>query len=472
MHINTPPDDEELVQVAASGDVDLDSVPEDTLGPIESPTDTGIPGMQQVEIAEESSLVSSSPGKNFVILAILAVASLTFLYFIVFATGEQPAPEEELSEQPIGEQAELTPETEQIDVNIASVDEIDMPEIQDIQPPPPSPVDIADSGQLEEDEVELAFPDIDEIQIEEPEEEEQPQPAQPVQPYVLPTLPPPSVEVQPEVQPDVLDAELAAQKDAKRKANMMLKTGGGSPDENFIEGVGSGDDVEATGAEQATATRMEDLSLLVAQGKIIDTVLETAINTDLPGVLRGIVSRDIYAEAGRNVLIPKGSRLIGNYDSSIERGQKRVYIVWSRLIRPDGIDIEIESPGTDQLGRAGVAGKVDNRYLEIFGNSILLSTLTIAGTYAIEQMTDADEISSATTTDTDGSTSSAETGSPTSLAITDAVTDLGDTAQTVAEGLINAEPTITVNQGTRIKVFVNKDLLFPASVAQDVKFVR
>ena len=113
-------------------------------------------------------------------------------------------------------------------------------------------------------------------------------------------------------------------------------------------------------------------------------MLETAINTDLPGTLRAIVSRDVFAESGKEVMIPKGSRIIGTYNTGISRGQRRVMIVWTRLIRPDGLDIEIGSPGVDSLGRAGVEGDVDNKYAEIFSAAILTSVVTIGAATAAE----------------------------------------------------------------------------------------
>ena len=107
-------------------------------------------------------------------------------------------------------------------------------------------------------------------------------------------------------------------------------------------------------------------------------MLETPINTDIPGMIRAIVNHDVYAESGRAILIPKGSRLVGTYNNFVIRGNKRVNIIWSRVIRPDGIDIMIRSGGADQLGRAGIEGDVDNKYAEIFASAFLVSAINIA----------------------------------------------------------------------------------------------
>ncbi len=195
--------------------------------------------------------------------------------------------------------------------------------------------------------------------------------------------------------------------------------------------------------------------MTIAQGKIIHAVLETAINTDLPGTLRAIVSRDTYAETGREVMIPKGSRLIGTYSTGVLRGQKRVMVVWTRLIRPDGLDIDIGSPGTDALGRGGVPGLVDNKYAEIFSAAILTSVIAIgiaAGTDAI--------IDNPSTTTTGGG-SSTTTGSAGATAASGAVATLGSVSEDVVNTMLDLRPTITVDQGTLVNVFVNKDLTFP-----------
>lgn len=227
-------------------------------------------------------------------------------------------------------------------------------------------------------------------------------------------------------------------------------------------------DLALTQAPQAEATRMGNINYIIAQGKMVDAILETPINTDLPGPLRAIVSRDVYAESGRHVMIPKGSRLIGTYQSSIERNQKRVYVIWNRLIRPDGVDVQIQSPGTDQLGRAGVAGHVDNKYYEMFASSILTSSIAIALGVGADALLDDNGTSQTSTSD--GTTTSS--GSAGSQAVLEGVRDFSDTSQSILRGILEQPPTITVDQGTRIKVFVNRDLIMPSSVIEGSQFIQ
>lgn len=244
--------------------------------------------------------------------------------------------------------------------------------------------------------------------------------------------------------------QVAAQ--SQDQANAQTALDNSDPNRAFTNNV-----LRSTIAEKVTATRLNNLSMTIAQGKIINAVLETAINTDLPGTLRAIVARDTYAEAGRAVLIPKGSRLIGTYNTAIARGQRRILIIWTRVIRPDGMDIMIGSPGVDNLGRAGVEGNVDNKYMEMFSTAILTSLLTIGVAAGAEAVTD----SGTTTSNSNGSTT--QSGGAGLAAGAEAVRTIGDVGKRVVQTAIDARPTITVDQGTRINVFVNKDLTFPGA---------
>lgn len=216
-------------------------------------------------------------------------------------------------------------------------------------------------------------------------------------------------------------------------------------------------------AEKAESTTIGDLNHTIAQGKMIDVVLETAVNTDLPGTLRAIVSNDVYAEAGHRVMIPKGSRMIGTYNTGVLRGQNRVFIVWTRMIRPDGVDIQIGSEGTDPLGRAGVEGMVDNKFTELFTSAILSSVLTLGTAMAIEGNVKNSQIQQSNFTN--GSTQN--TSSPTAIASQDLVNNINSMGRSFMDEYFNLRPTITIDQGTRMKVFVNRDLIFSSDAAKD-----
>jgi len=186
--------------------------------------------------------------------------------------------------------------------------------------------------------------------------------------------------------------------------------------------------------------RLGNLECLALQGKLIDAELETAINTDLPGQIRAIVSTPLYAEQGREPLVPPGSRLNGVYNATLRKGQVRVFAIWNRLIRPDGVEITLDSAATDALGRAGLAGETDNHFGQIFGMSALLSIIGAgAGTAGVSN---------------DARYNSADAYRH------EIQQSFGRTADRVLEPYANIPPTISVPQGERIKVFLNRDLDF------------
>ena len=144
-------------------------------------------------------------------------------------------------------------------------------------------------------------------------------------------------------------------------------------------GGGSAGDFAAriggVGGGPTRAARSIDPSSTVAQGTLIPAVLETAINTDVPGYVRAVVSKDVRSFDGKRVLVPRGSRLVGQYQSGVQAGQKRAYVIWTRLLRPDGISVDIASPGTGFDGTTGLAGDVDNKFFQRFGSALLLSVI-------------------------------------------------------------------------------------------------
>jgi type IV secretion system protein VirB10 len=88
-----------------------------------------------------------------------------------------------------------------------------------------------------------------------------------------------------------------------------------------------------------------------------------------------VVSQDVRSFDGTRVLIPRSSRLIGQYQSGLQAGQKRAYVIWTRLIRPDGVSVALASPGTGFDGSGGLPGKVDTHFFQRFGSAMLLSVI-------------------------------------------------------------------------------------------------
>jgi len=266
----------------------------------------------------------------------------------------------------------------------------------------------------------------------------------------------------------------------RMRSNMLLVNGGGKAaaagqkaaaqsavNSNDPNAAFASNAIAASAAEKEMATKLTNMHTLIAQGKIVNAVLETAINTDLPGTLRAVISRDVYAEAGKNILIPKGSRLIGTYNTGILRGQKRVMIVWTRVITPVGVDIQIGSPGVDSLGRAGMEGFVDNKFMETFSAAILTSMITLGVGVAGDALV---SDTGTTSSNTDGSTTSS--GSAGVQGVNEAARSLGAVGRDIVANTLDIRPTITIDQGSRINVFVNRDLVMPGSTESGSLFVQ
>jgi type IV secretion system protein VirB10 len=132
---------------------------------------------------------------------------------------------------------------------------------------------------------------------------------------------------------------------------------------------------EATVRMRASA--LANRSATVTQGTLIPAVLETGFDSTQRGFARAVVSRDVRSFDGTNILIPRGSKLIGEYRSDVAQGQKRAVIIWTRLIRPDGMTIAMDSPAVDPLGRGGVSAAVNTHFWARLGDALLQSTVGI-----------------------------------------------------------------------------------------------
>ncbi|WP_160011081.1 type IV secretion system protein VirB10 [Rhizobium sp. 18055] len=226
------------------------------------------------------------------------------------------------------------------------------------------------------------------------------------------------------------------------------------------------------------ATKFTRTDALVPQGTLIRGFLETAVNTDLPGMVRAVVREDVRSLDGQRILIPKGSRLVGEYKSGLARGQKRVFVVWSRVIRSDGLSVEIASPGADRLGRAGMDGIVDTHFWERFGSAIMLSVIGGAAEYvaSLGQADTATSAQSVSTTDPVTGITTTITTQPSrsasearAIAAERSSSILRDIANEAFKDSSKIPPTIYIAQGEPMIVFLRRDLDFSAFYADPVR---
>jgi type IV secretion system protein VirB10 len=199
----------------------------------------------------------------------------------------------------------------------------------------------------------------------------------------------------------------------------------------------AGDVTNAT--EVTPSLRRPSSPYMIQAGTIIPAALVTSINSDLPGHIVGQVINHVYDSiAGRHLLVPQGSRLVGRYDNEVLNGQNRILIIWQRLILPNGNSIVIDPmPGTDAAGVSGIADRVDYHAARLAG-ATLLSTLIALGGNLAANANQSDE-------------------------------QAAITAQTVAEQAsrvggrfidreLELKPTITIRAGMPINVLVVKDM--------------
>ncbi len=246
-------------------------------------------------------------------------------------------------------------------------------------------------------------------------------------------------------------------------------------DRAFLKAMGG------QGVEVSVATENRRIDAWIPQGTMIRGTLETAINSDLAGMVKGIVREDVYSFDGRRILIPAGSSLIGEYKSGVQRGQERILIVWTRMIRGDGVSVQLGSYGTDRLGRSGMTGIVDRKNWERFGPPALM-TLIGGATQYIAQLGQRQDRYITIVNDNGSVTRIPQDNGETpqdrarAIAAETIASGIQQMAATAFEDSRNIRPTIHIPQGSDINVFVTRDLdfagLYPDPVRQEFERLR
>lgn len=241
--------------------------------------------------------------------------------------------------------------------------------------------------------------------------------------------------------------ERQARQDAIRRAPVMAITstrGRSSSDANgsYPANYGSqGQQRQATDLESrlnstsivtAKAGALSNRNFLVTAGSQIPCVLQTAMDSTLPGFTSCIVPRSVFSDNGRVVLMEKGTRVLGEYQGGLQQGQNRLFVVWNRAITPTGITIALGSPAADALGRSGMSGEVETFFWKRFGGALLLSMVSDLGSAASNRLSGASETSRAP----------------------------NQAAATALENDIGIQPRLRAPQGTEMTIFVAKDVDF------------
>jgi type IV secretion system protein VirB10 len=236
-------------------------------------------------------------------------------------------------------------------------------------------------------------------------------------------------------------------------ANMMsaLTGGGGAANKKPVE---KPTNIPAVAFPVQLARNIQvsaDLSIL--QGSTIRCLMNTRLISDISGQVVCTVTENILSTSAKRVLIPKGTKVVGEYNGKASESLERVGIIWSRLITPNNIDIALESPGTDPLGSAGVPGYVDEKWRLRLGAAVLI-TLT-SDILKVGVQTFAPKTTIARPDPTTGKIAYEE--APFDSAT---VKMLNKATEPYLNRVLNAPPTILIQQGTLVSIQTAKDMDF------------
>ncbi len=185
---------------------------------------------------------------------------------------------------------------------------------------------------------------------------------------------------------------------------------------------------------QAKAGKLGDMNYLITQGTKIHCTMENALDSTIPGYTSCIIARDVYSANGNVILLDRGTKVSGKYESNLQHGQARLYVQWNRAITPEGVVVDLKSGGTGPLGREGHTGQVNKHWWDRFGNALLVSIVGDALGYTSDKTNNENFENTENT--------------------------INQMVKIAAENGITIKPSIDINQGTDIIIYVQHDLSF------------
>lgn len=273
-----------------------------------------------------------------------------------------------------------------------------------------------------------------------------PEQPQPLPAYPAPTMPPsPRQPTLMERRMDNAGAGMAAPAAPNPYAQALIA---GMPPPPGTPVAADGPRAVATGTG---AHVIEHPDALLVRGTYIRCVLETRIITDIPGFTACVVTEPTYSINGRSLLLPKGSKISGRYDT--DANGPRVAVVWDRITTPDGVDVSMASPGVDNLGGAGHPGDYDAHWGSRVSAALMISMISDVFKYEGEQH------GPRTTTVSNGLVTQAPFES-------NSARTLQRLADQALDRSIGRPATVTINQGTLLNVYVARDVDFSAVLAR------
>lgn len=226
---------------------------------------------------------------------------------------------------------------------------------------------------------------------------------------------------------------------------------GQMPGQTGMPGAAGGDaTIQAQLKDVGQAGFLHRRDTLLQRGTYIRCVLETRVVTDHPGFTSCIVTEPVYSTTGQTLLLPRGSKVFGSYSGAMT---DRVQVIWDRITTPNGVDVQMSSPGIDGLGGAGHPGDLDNHWGQKISAALLISLVADGFKYAAAEHGPAEYEVGA-----NGTIVSSPYESATART-------MENMANQVLNQQLNRRPTVTINQGTVVNVYVARDVDFSSVVA-------
>lgn len=199
-----------------------------------------------------------------------------------------------------------------------------------------------------------------------------------------------------------------------------------------------------TGTAQSLAAKLGDRSFVLAKGSWIPCVLETQLDSSVPGNTSCVIPEDVYSDDGKALLVEKGSRGQGTFGNTLKVGDQRIAIMWNRIKTTKGIVIDVESPTSDGVGTSGAGGYIDNHWMDRIGAAVLLSFVEDGLAYAVAQKQD----------------NGAQQPGANIYLPSNSIQSSKRLSEKILDATINIPPTLYKNRGDRIMIYVNRDLWF------------
>ncbi|MGC2467956.1 MAG: TrbI/VirB10 family protein [Candidatus Acidiferrum sp.] len=235
---------------------------------------------------------------------------------------------------------------------------------------------------------------------------------------------------------------IAAQPISATQPNVVTSTQTHNPSANVAEANQQPKEANNPAAAQiSTSPAAAGKNYILFEGTVLESVLINRLDGQFSGPIECLLTNDIYSHDRQHLLIPAGSKVLGETKKVDAFGQTRLAVVFHRLIMPDGYSLSLDQfKGLNQTGDAGLRDQVNNHYLRIFGVSLAIGALG-----AVAQ----------------GGTSGPLTASGTDVMRQGFAQSTAQSSAQILDKFLNIMPTVTIREGHRVKVYLSGDLALP-----------